>query len=216
MARLRRLAMMRGPLAVRTWERSSPESRSRTQCSRSSMPQWRRRWPRGLAELGGSSCSTAWWSRHWSRSKQRQGRSRYRLLETIREYAAERLEAAGADEEVRRRHGEHFVEVAQRSRPDFVRFEGIGNGRSWRCSMPTATTCMPQYAAILGDVGERWAPPEGERGPQPLGPEPGGAAGECFSVHDFAGSVRRALTDSCQPSLPTMPSRVPGPRGIYT
>jgi len=31
MARLRRAAMMRGLLAVRTWERSSPESMSRTQ-----------------------------------------------------------------------------------------------------------------------------------------------------------------------------------------
>ena len=40
--RLRRLAMMRGPLAVRTWERSSSKSVSRTQWSRSSMPQWPR------------------------------------------------------------------------------------------------------------------------------------------------------------------------------
>jgi hypothetical protein len=39
MARLRRLAMICGPLAVRTWELSSPKSVSRTQCSRSSMPQ---------------------------------------------------------------------------------------------------------------------------------------------------------------------------------
>ena len=42
MARLRRLAMMRGPLAVRTWERSSSKSVSRTQWRRSSMPQWPR------------------------------------------------------------------------------------------------------------------------------------------------------------------------------
>ena len=42
MARLRRLAMTCGPLAVRTWERSSPKSMSRTQCRRSSMPQWPR------------------------------------------------------------------------------------------------------------------------------------------------------------------------------
>lgn len=34
--------MMRGPLVVRTWERSSPKSVSRTQRSRSSMPQWPR------------------------------------------------------------------------------------------------------------------------------------------------------------------------------
>jgi hypothetical protein len=42
MARLRRLAMIWGPAAVRTWERSSSKSVSRTQCSRSSMPQWPR------------------------------------------------------------------------------------------------------------------------------------------------------------------------------
>ena len=42
MTRLRRLAMMRGPAAVRTWERSSSKSLSRIQCSRSSIPQWPR------------------------------------------------------------------------------------------------------------------------------------------------------------------------------
>jgi hypothetical protein len=42
MARLRRLAMMCGPLAVRTWDRSSSKSMPRTQCRRSSMPQWPR------------------------------------------------------------------------------------------------------------------------------------------------------------------------------
>ena len=42
MARLRREAMICGPLAVRIWERSSSKSRSRTQWSRSSMPQWPR------------------------------------------------------------------------------------------------------------------------------------------------------------------------------
>ena len=52
MARLRRLAMMRGPLAVRTWERSSSKSRSRTQCSRSSMPQWPRMMAASWAEAG--------------------------------------------------------------------------------------------------------------------------------------------------------------------
>jgi hypothetical protein len=42
MTRLRRLAMVRGLLAVRTWERSSSKSMSRIQWSRSSMPQWPR------------------------------------------------------------------------------------------------------------------------------------------------------------------------------
>src|SRR5262245_56910815 len=38
LARLRGLAMTRGAAAVRTWERSSPKSVPRTQCSRSPMP----------------------------------------------------------------------------------------------------------------------------------------------------------------------------------
>ena len=42
MARLRREAMTRGPLPVRTWERSSSKVTSRTQCRRFSMHQWPR------------------------------------------------------------------------------------------------------------------------------------------------------------------------------
>ena len=38
---------------------------------------------------------------------------RYWILETIREYAAERLEASGGAEELRRRHAEHFVALAE-------------------------------------------------------------------------------------------------------
>jgi len=52
----------------------------------------------------------------------RDGRSRYRLLETIREYAAERLASGGAAEEFRRSHAEHFLELANQARPDFIRF----------------------------------------------------------------------------------------------
>jgi hypothetical protein len=39
--------------------------------------------------------------------------SRYRLLETVRQYAAERLAAAGESEVVRRRHAAHFVVRAE-------------------------------------------------------------------------------------------------------
>ena len=48
--------------------------------------------------------------------------TRYRLLETIREYAAERLAEGGAADEVRRRHVEHFLDVARQAGPDYVRF----------------------------------------------------------------------------------------------
>ena len=54
---------------------------------------------------------------------QRHGGTRYRLLETIREYAAERLEAAGESEAVRRRHAEYLVEIARKARWDNIRFD---------------------------------------------------------------------------------------------
>ena len=42
---------------------------------------------------------------------------RYWMLETIREYATERLEASGAADELRRRHAEHFVALAEEAYP---------------------------------------------------------------------------------------------------
>ena len=41
-----------------------------------------------------------------------EGSTRYRLLETIRQYAQERLEATGSGEAIRKRHAEHFVALA--------------------------------------------------------------------------------------------------------
>ena len=43
--------------------------------------------------------------------------ARYRLLETIRQYAQERLEASGDAASVRRRHAERYVEVAEQAAP---------------------------------------------------------------------------------------------------
>ncbi|MCJ7438216.1 MAG: adenylate/guanylate cyclase domain-containing protein [Acidimicrobiia bacterium] len=43
--------------------------------------------------------------------------ARYRLLETIRQYAQERLETAGDAAVVRRRHAEHYVTIAEESGP---------------------------------------------------------------------------------------------------
>ena len=54
MARLRRAAMIWGPLAVRSWWRSSSKTTSRTQWSRFSMAQW----PRAQA----ATCSGRAWS----------------------------------------------------------------------------------------------------------------------------------------------------------
>jgi non-specific serine/threonine protein kinase len=48
------------------------------------------------------------------------GFSRHRLLETIRQYAAERLAEAGELDRMRRRHFEHFLEIAERFYADRV------------------------------------------------------------------------------------------------
>jgi predicted ATPase/class 3 adenylate cyclase len=42
---------------------------------------------------------------------------RYWMLETIREYASERLEEAGEADELRRRHTEHFLALAEKAEP---------------------------------------------------------------------------------------------------
>jgi predicted ATPase len=46
------------------------------------------------------------------------GEARFGMLETIREYAAEQLEASGAAATVRGRHAEHFLELAEEADPE--------------------------------------------------------------------------------------------------
>jgi predicted ATPase len=46
---------------------------------------------------------------------------RFRMLETIREYAHERLEASGDAKELRRRHAEHFLALAEEAEPHLRR-----------------------------------------------------------------------------------------------
>jgi predicted ATPase/class 3 adenylate cyclase len=43
---------------------------------------------------------------------------RFWMLETIREYAAERLEGSGESEELRRRHADHFLALAEEAEPN--------------------------------------------------------------------------------------------------
>ncbi len=50
--------------------------------------------------------------------EQPDGEPRFTMLETIRAYALELLEASGEAEDVRRRHAEHFVSVAERIEDD--------------------------------------------------------------------------------------------------
>ncbi|MFP5353687.1 MAG: ATP-binding protein, partial [Gemmatimonadota bacterium] len=48
------------------------------------------------------------------------GTARYRLLETIRQYAAERLEAAGGGDEVRERHARFYIGVVREAEPHLI------------------------------------------------------------------------------------------------
>jgi len=53
------------------------------------------------------------------REQRLSGGPRFRMLDTVREYAAERLAAAGA-EEVRARHAEYFLDLAERAGPSLI------------------------------------------------------------------------------------------------
>ena len=53
----------------------------------------------------------------------RREESRYSMLETIREFARERLDEAAEADEIRRRHAEHVLAVALEAQPELVRRE---------------------------------------------------------------------------------------------
>lgn len=55
--------------------------------------------------------------------REHEGASRYFLLETVRQYAAERLAESGESEAVHRRHLAHFLAVAREADPHFRRAE---------------------------------------------------------------------------------------------
>ncbi len=50
--------------------------------------------------------------------------TRYRLLETIRQYLSERLVESGESDETRHRHLAHYLEVAERAEPELVAVDG--------------------------------------------------------------------------------------------
>ena len=50
-------------------------------------------------------------------AEQMDGRSRYRLLETVRQYARDRLVECGGSEAVRRRHRDYFLTLAEEAEP---------------------------------------------------------------------------------------------------
>jgi predicted ATPase len=59
----------------------------------------------------------------------RHSEKRYWMLETIREYAAERLEESGESDQQRRRHAEHFLRLAEEAEPHLLE---QGAGADWQ------------------------------------------------------------------------------------
>ena len=53
------------------------------------------------------------------------GELRFLMLETIREYAAERLGESGKEEEIRRRHAEHFRDLAEEAELHLIHADRI-------------------------------------------------------------------------------------------
>ncbi len=59
--------------------------------------------------------------------EERDGETRYRLLETVRQYASERLQSRGESAAIRRRHADHFLTVAESTET-----RGAGQSRGLR------------------------------------------------------------------------------------
>jgi predicted ATPase/DNA-binding CsgD family transcriptional regulator len=53
-----------------------------------------------------------------NRAEREDGEGRFWMLETVREYALERLEAAGEEQEIRRAHAAHYLALAEEARPE--------------------------------------------------------------------------------------------------
>jgi predicted ATPase/DNA-binding SARP family transcriptional activator len=89
----------------------------------------------------------------------RPGTMRYRLLETIREYASERLEPPSRRDEVHRSHAEHFLGIAKQARADDLArkpdaFEILDAERdnvhaAMRWTLATSSDLAPPLAASL-------------------------------------------------------------------
>jgi hypothetical protein len=90
------------------------------------------------------------------------GEPRYRMLETVRDYGAERLAEAGEADEVRAAHAEWFVELAERADPKLrqagqlawmarldAERDNILTGLRWACDAGRAATAV-RFGAALG------------------------------------------------------------------
>ena len=71
-----------------------------------------------------------------------QAQPRYRMLETVRQYAEERLNEAGEGDDVRTRHLLHYVALGERAAPDM---DGPRQGEWFeRVVAASRKTCLPR------------------------------------------------------------------------
>jgi predicted ATPase/DNA-binding SARP family transcriptional activator len=141
---------------------------------------------------------------------------RYQMLETIREYAAERLEKARNREDVRRRHAEHFLRIADSTGYDAA-FKGqlvsdsdnLRAGLDWSMSVQDAelalrmaTASAPLFSALNPAEGRRWLDDAfalGEPGNLTLRAEAlrraGGLAMEAGDHHAATRYLKRSVAD---------------------
>ena len=103
------------------------------------------------------------------------GRVRYRMLETIRQYADERLQESGDTDAVRRRHADYYVALAETAGPHLVRREqadwnakltrDTDNLRAvldWAVEAPSPEHALRLVAPLavdnaIGDTAQEWA-----------------------------------------------------------
>ncbi|HEX3265644.1 MAG TPA: BTAD domain-containing putative transcriptional regulator [Candidatus Limnocylindrales bacterium] len=76
--------------------------------------------------------------------------SRYRLLETVRQYAAQQLDESGRRAEVRRRHSAWFLRLAEAAAPELT---GAGQN-AWFARLETEQDNLRAALAFLAESGE--------------------------------------------------------------
>jgi predicted ATPase/Tfp pilus assembly protein PilF len=111
------------------------------------------------------------------------GTVRFRMLETVREYALEQLEKAGETERVRQRHAEYFVTLAQQAEPQL-------RGPEQRVWLDLLETEHDNLRAVLG-----WAVAGGSDRALELGVRLGGYLWRFWRVRGYLTEGRKWLDE---------------------
>src|SRR5262249_5013423 len=119
------------------------------------------------------------------------GQARYRLLETVRQYAGEKLLDAGEGAAVRTRHRDVFLALAERAAPELDGRTSWPGSTGWR---PGTATCARRWPGARPRTGARtpncgWPGRSAASGP-PAGTSPRG--GRRSSTRWPAPPARRA------------------------